>query len=370
MEIVLIGIALFLAFGNGANDNFKGFATVWGSEILNYRRALTLATLATLAGSLASVMLAEGLIGRFTGRGLVPDAVAAAPTFMLEAGAGAALTVFAASRVGLPVSSTHALIGSLVGAGLGQAGGEVQLAKLAGAFVLPLLISPMLAAVLGILTSRTLRLRAIARTDNNCACVVVPSPEVVAQGDGTVALSAAIPATPTLLIAPEAQCRRRSGVITRLALSDLSDHAHILSAAAICFARGVNDTPKLAALLLAGQTMQASVSVVAIAAVMAAGGITYARRVAETMSRRVTRIDNAQGLVANLITAGLVLFASKLGLAVSTTHVSVGSIAGVGAATGTLNWVTVRNIALAWLVTPLLAAVIAWLAAIGSIRAA
>lgn len=360
MEIILIGVTLFLAFGNGANDNFKGFATVWGSGLLDYRRALVLATLATLAGSLLSLALAQSLVAQFTGRGLVPDAVAAAPTFMLHAGAGAALTIFAATRAGLPVSTTHALIGGLIGAGLAEPGGEMRYGALLSLFLLPLLASPLLAAALGMLASCTLRLRPGA----DCACLIAPSPVLVAPGHGSLALaSAAVPPAPTLVIADDAHCRRQPGLIARLSLPDLADRAHVLSAAAICFARGVNDTPKLAALLLAGQIMDTSTAVVAIAAVMAAGGIIYARRVAETMSRRVTRLDNSQGLTANLITVLLVLLASKFGLPVSTTHVSVGSIAGVGAAAGTLAWPTVRNIALAWIVTLPMAAAIAWLAA-------
>jgi PiT family inorganic phosphate transporter len=47
MELALIAVALFLALKNGPNDNFKGFATVWGSDTLSYRQALVLATLAT-----------------------------------------------------------------------------------------------------------------------------------------------------------------------------------------------------------------------------------------------------------------------------------------------------------------------------------
>lgn len=355
MEIILIGTALFIAFGNGANDNFKGFATVWGSGVLSYRRALVLATLATLAGSLLSLALAQSLIAQFSGRGLVPDAVAAAPSFMLHAGAGAALTVFAATRAGLPVSTTHALIGGLIGAGLAEPGGEMRYGALASQFLLPLLASPLVAATLGMLASRVLRLR----PDADCACVIAPSPALVAQGGGSLALaSRAVSSAPTFVIAADAHCQRQPGLIARLSLPDIADRAHVLSAAAICFARGVNDTPKLAA-----QIMDASSAVFAIAAVMAADGIIYARRVAETMSKRVTRLDNGQGLAANLITAGLVLVASKFGLPVSTTHVSVGSIAGVGAAAGTLDWTTVRNIALAWIVTLPLAATIAWLAA-------
>ena len=350
MEIILIGIALFLAFGNGANDNFKGFATVWGCGLLNYRRALVLATLATVAGSLVSLLLAQTLVAQFTGRGLVPDAVAA----VIRKGA----------RAGLPVSTTHALIGGLIGAGLAERGGEMRYGALAGLFLLPLLASPLLAAALGTLASRAMRLRPANCATRDCACLIAPAPDFVAQGDGSLALaSTAVSSAPTLVIAADAQCRRQPGLIARLALPDLGDRAHILSAAAICFARGVNDTPKLAALLLAGQIMGAATAVFAIAAVMGAGGIVYARRVAETMSRRVTRLDNGQGLAANLITALLVLLASKFGLPVSTTHVSVGAIAGVGAAAGTLDRTTVRNIALAWIITLPMAAAVAWLAA-------
>lgn len=360
MELLLIGIALFLAFGNGANDNFKGFATVWGSGVLDYRRALALATLATLTGSLLSLALAQSLVAQFNGRGLVPDAVAAAPTFMLHAGASAALTVFAATRAGLPVSTTHALIGGLIGAGLAEPGAEMRYGALLSLFLLPLLASPLLAAALGMLASRALRLRPGA----DCACLIAPVPALVTQGEGSLALtSPAVPPTLTLVLAADAQCQRQPGLLARLALPDLADRAHILSAAAICFARGVNDTPKLAALLLTGQIMDASTAAVAIACAMAAGGIVFARRVAETMSRRVTRMDNGQGLAANLITTLLVLLASKFGLPVSTTHVSVGSIAGVGAAAGTLERTTVRNVALAWMLTLPMAAALAWLVA-------
>lgn len=137
---------------------------------------------------------------------------------------------------------------------------------------------------------------------------------------------------------------------------------HILSAGLICFARAVNDTPKLAALLVAAHLLQAQVSIGRIAGMMALGGLVFARRVAETMSRRVTRIDPTQGLSANLITATPVLGASQFGLPVSTTHVSVGAIIGVGAGADTLNWGELRNVLLSWVATLPMAAGIAWLA--------
>jgi len=102
---------------------------------------------------------------------------------------------------------------------------------------------------------------------------------------------------------------------------------------------------------------------------MAVGGLLYARRVAEKMSLRMTALDSGQGLAANLVTAGLVLFASKLWLPVSTTHVSVGAIAGVGSGAKTLDWPTLRGILLSWVATLPVAAAVAWAAA-AALRAA
>jgi PiT family inorganic phosphate transporter len=93
---------------------------------------------------------------------------------------------------------------------------------------------------------------------------------------------------------------------------------------------------------------------------MALGGWLFAHKVATTMSQKVTRMDQSQGVRANLITAALVLFASKFGLPVSTTHVAIGSIAGVGASAGTLNGPTLRNVLLSWIATLPLAALLAW----------
>src|SRR3990167_7523460 len=118
MEYLLIAVALFLAFGNGANDNFKGFATVWGSESLGYRQALLLATLATLAGSLLSLFLASGLAQQFSGKGLLPQAIVSAPQFILSVGIGAALTVIIATRGGQPRRSTVHATGKFLFAAL------------------------------------------------------------------------------------------------------------------------------------------------------------------------------------------------------------------------------------------------------------
>lgn len=354
MEWLILIAALFLAFSNGANDNFKGFATVWGSDMLSYRAALTLATLATVAGCIAALFLADTLVQNFSGKGLVADAVVNTPTFILSVACGAAITIFLATRLGYPVSTTHALIGGLLGAGLAQAGGGVQLDRLLQAFLLPLLAIPLLAAMLGALAYSAFRLRSV---EADCVCVV--ESEISAPtGRGAIAMQAV--ASPMLVLGSDKDCATLP-VTARFSIASWLDKLHILSAIAICFARGVNDTPKIAALLLASSLLDAQASIWWLAVAMALGGVLFAKRVAERMSRRVTRMDHSQGLAANLITTILVLLASKLGVPVSTTHVAVGSIAGVGMRAQTpLDWVSLRQIMLSWLATLPLAAALAF----------
>lgn len=352
--LLIVGAgALFLAFSNGANDNFKGFATVWGSHSLSYRRALIYATIATAAGSLASLFLANGLIGQFSGKGLIPDAALAGPTFIAAVALGAAATVIAATRIGMPISTTHALLGGLLGAGLMSSEQGINWSALGSTFVLPLLLSPLVAALLGMIAYRLLK----RRSKIDCICVAEPKPELI--GVGAVA-TRAMHAPAELVIGATSDCRKDDSIRMQVSVPQLMDRVHVLSAATICFARGVNDTPKLAALFIAARISGAEQSVGLIALMMVAGGLLLSRRVAETMSLRINHMHNAQGVSANLITALLVLFASRLGLPVSTTHVAVGSIAGVGASAGTIGWGALRAVLLSWLATLPLAAALAW----------
>jgi PiT family inorganic phosphate transporter len=129
------------------------------------------------------------------------------------------------------------------------------------------------------------------------------------------------------------------------------DSAHYLSAGAVSFARGLNDTPKIAALLLVGEMIAPGVAVVGVGVAIAAGGLFSARRVAKTMSHRVTEMNPGQGFTANLVTSLLVIGASHLGMPVSTTHVSCGSLFGIGTVTGRAHRRTIRNILVAWVIT-------------------
>lgn len=103
-------------------------------------------------------------------------------------------------------------------------------------------------------------------------------------------------------------------------------------------------------------------TLVLVALAMAVGGWLQSRRVAETMSRDITDLNPGQGLTANLVTAFLVLGASRFGLPVSTTHVSCGSIFGIGAVRGDGRWSTIAKIFTTWVTTLPLAALLGALA--------
>lgn len=353
MTVLLFLAALFVAFSNGANDNFKGFATVWGTDLLSYRQALVLATLATMAGALLSLYWADSLVQQFSGKGLVPDVVANTPEFLLSVAFGSALTIFIATRLGLPISTTHALIGGLIGAGLSQSGNVVNFQKLFGTFFLPLMISPVLAAILGLLVYRLFKLMP-ARVD--CACLVTENIEMTTNNPGFYKAST----NKSLLVIDSATQCDQLETQAKVSITEGKNRLHVISAMSICFARSVNDTPKLSALLVAAKLFNIQYAILVMTLAMVIGGLLYTRKVAETMSRKMTLLTHDQGLSANLITAFLVLFSSKLGLPVSTTHVSVGAISGVGMASHSLNYSALQQILLSWLATLPLAATLAW----------
>jgi len=85
-------------------------------------------------------------------------------------------------------------------------------------------------------------------------------------------------------------------------MQELLDYGEMLSAAAVSFARGLNDTPKIAGLLVAVESLDIHYGMAAIAIGMAIGGLLNARLVAETMSKKITEINHGQGFSANLVT--------------------------------------------------------------------
>lgn len=357
---VLIALAvLFLAYSNGANDNFKGVATLFGSNTTTYRSALIWATVSTLAGSLLALVLAQGLVDTFKGKGLVPDAVIAQPAFLIAVSFGTAATVFIAARIGMPISTTHALTGGLVGAGLMASAAEVQFAALGKSFVLPLLFSPVVSLLLTVFLYPLFRWsrRSLGVTSQMCVCVGTVYEEVQPQPDGALML---VRTGVALEVDQASACvERYQGHVLGLDARSILDGFHFLSGGAVGFARGLNDTPKIVALLLAGEALEPNLGLLLVAVVMAVGGVANARRVAETMSKKITGMNAGQGFTANLVTAVLVTGASRLGLPVSTTHVSCGSLFGIGVCNRNAHLKTILSILVAWVTTLPVAALLA-----------
>lgn len=356
MELLAAVIfAVLLAYANGANDNFKGVATLFGSGTTDYRVALRWATAMTLVGSLVALLLASELLQTFSGKGLVPESVLQTRQFPMAVAFASAFTVWLATRFGFPVSTTHAIMGALVGAGLAASPTQINFLRLGSDFFLPLVLSPLLAlggVMLLCPAFQWIRTR-LGIQKEICVCA---GTEMVARFPaGTTppqAIAAAAMAVPTVRIAEEKTCREQyAGTFVGVNAKTVLDAAHFASAGAVCFARAVNDTPKIAAILLAGQTLSSNVVIIAVALAMAVGGLISSRRIAETMAHRVTAMNAGQGFTANLVTSALVLLASKFGLAVSTTHVSCGALFGTGVVNGQARWKTIAGIIAAWIIT-------------------
>jgi PiT family inorganic phosphate transporter len=355
MTIILaLCCAVALAYANGANDNFKGVATLLGSGVADYRKALNWATAATLAGSVAAIWLTAQLVETFSGRLFVPTVTLALPGFGLSVCAACALTVLLATRRGLPISTTHALAGSLLGAALATPESAIDWARAGQQIFLPLGVGPLVAIASAMLLYpvASLARRRLGITRQTCVCV---GSDWIPQASGAATLGGI-----RVVVENQAVCERYGGNVVGVSAQTLIDGLHYLSAGAVSFARGVNDTPKIVALtLLALPALGAGAgSFTAVGMAIAAGGLLGAGRVAGTMSKKITAMNPGQGLTANLITSALVLAASPMGWPLSTTHVSCGALFGVGAVTRQARWGTIAGIFGAWLVTLPLAALL------------
>jgi PiT family inorganic phosphate transporter len=160
------------------------------------------------------------------------------------------------------------------------------------------------------------------------------------------------------VIASEEECAQRYiGRFFGINSQQLIDAGHFLSAGVVSFARGLNDTPKMVSLVLIIQAISIQGAAIAMAVAIAIGGWLQSRQVAEVMSKKITKMNAGQGFSANLVTGMLVIAASAFSFPVSTTHVSVGSIFGVGLVAKTANAKVFYQILLSWLLTLPIAAI-------------
>ena len=327
--ISLTGMVLgaWLAAENGGNDVSKAIAPLVASGAVGAIGALAYGTAMTAIGSVASLALAAKVLTLFTAGFIAPEHSITGGV-MLAIATGATLWVALATRLALPVSTTHAIIGAIVvvsSLAFGTHG--VIWATLTSKVVTPLLLSPVLGGIVAWMMIMVLQ------------CVHIP------------------------------QASNR--VLTWL------------FGGAIAFVRAVNDTPKIVAVAFFALTLSAPMSdqgkmglFLLMTAAMALGSFIKGFAVTQLLAHHVTTIDDAGSVASTVTTAALVLAASHCGLPVSTTHVSSSAIVGTGLrkqfkghvceACGTavclctdadarpgyaVHWSVVRHIALSWLVT-------------------
>ncbi|MBI2263642.1 MAG: inorganic phosphate transporter [Armatimonadetes bacterium] len=357
MEPVLLWVLIFfgtgaLAWGNGSNDVSKGIATLIGSGLASPRRAVLWGAFWTLIGGLCSLVLAKELVTSFAAVWF-PNGTPLAPTVVLCVILGAASWIFLATWRGYPVSTTHAIAGSLCAAGFWVSGSAIHWTLVNKAVLLPLLASPLLAFAAALFLLPLLR-RCLTPWIHRCVCLHITQECTPASVSPSGAATQALTAFPIHAANGSAsQCAALPAPFLKIGVDTL----HWTSSAAVLFARGLNDGPKILAVALLVSAMNHGqipwVLLIALSSCMGLGSLWGGRKVTQVLSRKVTHLPELEGLGASLVTATLVLGASHVGLPVSTTHVSTSAIASVGLQRGAsaVSWEVLRGITGAWLVT-------------------
>jgi PiT family inorganic phosphate transporter len=307
-------------------------------------------------GAALAAFVASAMIKTFS-HGLVQTGTIIEPAVTLGVLTGAMAWVLFASLTGLPVSTTHALTGAIVGTGFVAFAGEGLIwSAIGNKIALPLLLSPFLAFAVSLLIHPAVR--ALARKwEGACLCVMPASRALMAidpRGGTRTLFQAAHFGSPVMTVPSQCDRAGLQGLVVGL------DTIHWISSGLASFARGTNDAPKIVAMLLLGSATPAWPSTSSqlaafggVALAMGLGSYFGGLRVTEVLAENVTRMDHAEGLSANLATSSLVLLSGSLGLPVSTTHVSSSAIIGIGLLKGlnSVRWTTVRDMVLAWVVT-------------------
>ncbi len=358
LSLTLVLVVLLLSYYNGANDISKGIATMAGCGTVKDRTAILWGTITTVMGALIAISVTSALVRTFS-NGVVMQPASSA-LFPLAVSIGACGWLFIATKTGLPVSTTHAITGGLVGAGLALFGVEgVAWSLLLKKIALPLALSPLASFIFAQMLFPITRM-ALSSAQQYCVCMEVQQVAPVMLRSGTLALQRG---SPEVVIDKSENCNRTISGPMQL---NLVDGLHWCTSGLTSFARGLNDTPKLAALLIGLQFSAAPFSNTALFVIvtlaMMLGGLFSGQKVLHTMARKITDMDALQGFTANLGSAALIIAGTFYGMPFSTTHVATSAIVGISTKTQSgARMRVVRDILLAWLVTLPVAALIAYL---------
>lgn len=389
--------ALYMAWNIGANDVANAMGTSVGSGALTLRQALLAAGIFELAGavflgSTVTETVADGIVSIST---LPVDAqtVAAGLTCCLMS---AAVWLHFATERGWPVSTTHAIVGAVLGFGLVVGGPGAVDWSVVGTIALSWVVAPLLGGFVAYALFRTIRRHVLEAAR--------PARGLLRIGPAAVFVMVAVPAfallvdprpplaldQPWALAAPLALGAGLVGaLITRAWLGrQLRDGRHraadrlfvrlqVVTACFIALAHGSNDVanavgPMAGVFAALGGRLTDAVTVPMNLLLIGAVGIvlglaTFGFRVMATIGREITELTAAHGFAAELGAALTIVIASELGLPVSTTQVLVGAVVGVGLSRsiGAINLRVLRAIAFSWVstvpVTAALAAALSFL---------
>jgi len=320
LVIAIIVLALLFDFLNGMNDAANSIATVVSTGVLPPRLAVLWAAFFNFAAAgLFGVKVATTI-----GKGIVEVGVID-PWLILAALVGAILWTHACTRLGLPISVSHSLIGGLAGAGIAKAGFSVLIVPGVTRVAAFIVLSPLIGGVLGFLLM--------------------------------VLIFWLFQAT---------QPRR---------VDRLFRVGQLLSSAAYSLGHGLNDAQKTMGIITvllfsAGYLPEFHVPlwvIISSYTVIALGTLTGGWQVVHTMGVRLTKLRPVNGFCAETAGATSILIASHFGIPVSTTHTIAGAIAGVGSTTriSAVRWGVASRIVWAWVLTlpttALVGALLMWL---------
>src|SRR3954449_8248608 len=306
--VIVVITALAFDFTNGFHDTANVVATSISTRAVPPRIAVTFAAILNFVGGFVSLKVAATV-----GKGIVnPDKVTM--TIVFAGLVGAIAWNLATWYFGLPSSSSHALIGGLVGAAFAaQGSAAINGDGLLGKVVLPALMAPPLAFVVA--------------------------------GVGIVIVYAIVG-------------RQKPGPVNRS-----YRHGQVLSSGLLALSHGTNDAQKTMGIISLALVAHGTINpdhfyvpdwvVVSSATAIALGTYTGGWRIIRTMGSRIIKMDPAQGFAAQGAGAAVILSASHAGFPLSTTHVMSGAIMGAGAAKrlSAGRWGVAGNIAVAWVLT-------------------
>lgn len=388
--VLAVIFGVFMAWGIGANDVANAMATSVGSKAITIKQAVIIAAIFEFAGAI----LAGGQVTSTIRKGIIDvSELGATPEIlifgMLAALLAAGTWLLVASFKGWPVSTTHSIVGSMVGFAVVGIGMDAVYWGKVGTIVMSWVTSPLLAGVLSYMLFRSIQ-KVILDTDNPLenAKRYVPyyvflvgfmlTLVTIMKGLKHVGLDLSM--TDSVMIAVV------FGVLTtvlgkylvaRVKIDPEADRDFhyanvekifgalmVLTACAMAFAHGSNDVANaigpLAAINSIVQSGELSQNSALPIWILLVGGVgivlglaMYGRKVIETVGSKITELTPSRGFCCTIAAASTVVLASGMGLPISTTHTMVGAVLGVGMARGisSLNMVVVRGIFMSWIIT-------------------